>query len=104
MIMTINGVVMTDIKYFLAKETIDDKDIDALCVWLKTYPKLTKGSLTLEFERKWADYIGTKYSVFCNSGSSANHLMVYAAMATGKMKNKKIVVPSVGWEIGRAHV
>lgn len=88
---------MTDIKYFLAKETIDDKDINALCDWLKTYPRLTKGALTLEFERKWADYIGTKYSVFCNSGSSANHLMVYAAMATGKMKNKKIVVPSVGW-------
>lgn len=88
---------MYRIKYFLAKETIDDSDIDALCDWLKTYPRLTKGSLTLEFENKWANYIGTKYSVFCNSGSSANHLMVYAALATGKLKNKKIVVPSVGW-------
>ncbi len=88
---------MTEIKYHLAKETIDEQDINALCDWLKTYPRLTKGNLTLEFERKWANYIGTKYSVFCNSGSSANHLMIYAAMMTGKMKNKKIIVPSVGW-------
>lgn len=90
---------MTDIKYFLAKETISDSDIDALCDWLKTRPRLTKGDLTLEFERKWANYIGTKYAVFCNSGSSANHLMIYAAMMCGlsgkKLRNKKIAVPSI---------
>jgi CDP-6-deoxy-D-xylo-4-hexulose-3-dehydrase len=78
-------------------ETIDNNDIDALCEWLKTYPRLTKGEITLQFEKEWAEYIGTKYSVFCNSGSSANLLMTYAAYASGKMKNKRIVVPSVGW-------
>jgi len=86
-----------EIKYFLAKETIDDNDITALREWLTEKPRLTKGSLTLEFENKWAKYIGTKYSVFCNSGSSANLLMVYAALASGKLRNNKIVVPSVGW-------
>jgi CDP-6-deoxy-D-xylo-4-hexulose-3-dehydrase len=86
-----------EIKYFLAKETIDDNDITALREWLTEKPRLTKGSLTLEFENKWAKYIGTKYSVFCNSGSSANLLMVYATLASGKLRNNKIVVPSVGW-------
>ena len=86
-----------NIKYFLAKETIDNNDIEALREWLKEGPRLTKGALTLEFERKWAQYIGTKYSVFCNSGSSANLLMVYAALATGKLRNNKIAGPSVGW-------
>ena len=86
-----------DITYPLAMETISDGDIDALCDWLKEYPRLTKGDLTLEFEKQWAEYIGTKYAVFCNSGSSANLLMIYAAYASGMMKNKKIVVPSVGW-------
>jgi CDP-6-deoxy-D-xylo-4-hexulose-3-dehydrase len=86
-----------EIKYPLAMETIDNEDIDALCEWLKTYPRLTKGSLTLQFEEEWAGYIRTKYSVFCNSGSSANLLMIYAAYASGKMKNNKIAVPSVGW-------
>ena len=56
-----------EIKFPLAMETIDNSDIDALCSWLKLYPRLTKGSLTMEFEKQWADYIGTKYSVFCNS-------------------------------------
>jgi len=87
----------SDIIYPLAKETINDEDINALCEWLKTYPRLTKGQLTRDVERKWADYIGTKYAVFCNSGSSANLLMVYAALRAGKLKNNKVVVPSVGW-------
>jgi CDP-6-deoxy-D-xylo-4-hexulose-3-dehydrase len=86
-----------EIRFPLAMETIDNNDIDALCSWLKSYPRLTKGDLTKEFESQWAEYIGTKYSVFCNSGSSANLLMIYAAYASGKMKNNKIAVPSVGW-------
>ena len=85
------------IKYPLAKETINDEDIDALCNWLKTYPRLTKGELTWQVEVDWATFVGTKYAVFNNSGSSANLLMVYAAMMAGRIKNKKIVVPSVGW-------
>lgn len=86
-----------NIKYPLAKETINDEDIDALCGWLKTYPRLTKGNLTWEVEDKWANFIGTKHAVFNNSGSSANLLMVAAATMSGRIKNKKIVVPSVGW-------
>lgn len=85
------------IKYPLAKETINNEDINALIDWLKTSPRLTKGDLTLEFEKDWAAYIGTKYAVFCNSGSSANLLMAYSALQAGKLKNKKVAVPAVGW-------
>ena len=85
------------IKYPLAKETINDEDVDALCTWLKSYPRLTKGQLTLDVEEKWAEYIGTRYAVFNNSGSSANLLMVAAALQAGYIPNHKIVVPSVGW-------
>ena len=88
---------MTEIRYPLAKETINDEDIDALCDWLKSYPRLTKGKLTWKAEDAWADYIGTKYAVFNNSGSSANLLMVATAVQAGRIPNKKIVVPSVGW-------
>ena len=86
-----------NIKYPLAKETINDQDINALCEWLKGSPRLTKGDLTLQVEKKWAEYIGTTHAAFCNSGSSANLLMVYAAYLAGKIKNKKVVVPAVGW-------
>ena len=86
-----------EIRYPLAKETINEEDIDALCDWLKSYPRLTKGALTPQVERKWAEFIGTRHAVFNNSGSSANLLMIYAAIVAGRIKNKKIVVPSVGW-------
>lgn len=86
-----------EIKYPLAKETIDKNDIGLLISWLKKYPKLTKGDLTLEFEQRWADYIGTKYSVFCNSGSSANLLMSAVIQKTLNKERFNVVVPSVGW-------
>jgi CDP-6-deoxy-D-xylo-4-hexulose-3-dehydrase len=85
------------LKYFLAEDTIDNSDIDKLIGWLKTYPRLTKGKLTLDFEEKWNKWLGAKYSVMCNSGSSANLLMFYALLISGVLKNKKVIVPSVGW-------
>lgn len=81
----------------MAEDTIDRKDIQKLIGWLKTNPRLTKGKLTLEFESKWRQWLGSKYSVFCNSGSSANLLMFYTLLLSGRVKNKKVVVPSVGW-------
>ena len=81
----------------LVKDTIDNKDIDRLVDWLKTYPKLTKGSVTLEFENKFSEWLGKKYSVFCNSGSSANLLMLSALQQGEYLKNNKVVVPSVSW-------
>ena len=84
------------IKYPLAKETITETEIQNLIEWLKGYPRLTKGELTIEFEEEWAKYIGTKYSVFVNSGSSANLLMIYALKELGRL-NGKVIVPSVGW-------
>ena len=86
-----------NIKFPLAKETINDEDVNALCDWLKSYPRLTKGQLTWKVEDDWANFIGTDYAVFNNSGSSANLLMVAAAKQAGRIPNKKIVVPSVGW-------
>ena len=81
----------------LVKDTIDNKDIDRLVDWLKTYPRLTKGPITLEFENKFSNWLGRKYSVFVNSGSSANILMLSALQQGGYLKNSKIVVPSVAW-------
>jgi len=88
---------MKPIKYFLAEDTIDKEDINALIEWLKTMPRLTKGELTFKFEQKWSEWLGRKYSVFCNSGSSANLLMYYTLLLSGRIRNKKIIVPSVGW-------
>tara|TARA_Y100001937_G_scaffold128513_1_gene205596 strand:- start:367 stop:1539 length:1173 start_codon:yes stop_codon:yes gene_type:complete len=81
----------------LVKDTIGNEDIDRLIEWLKTYPRLTKGPITLDFEKKYSEWLGRKYSVFCNSGSSANLLMLSALQQGGYLTNDKVVVPSVAW-------
>jgi CDP-6-deoxy-D-xylo-4-hexulose-3-dehydrase len=81
----------------LVKETITHSEIDELCTWLKTYPQLTKGRLTEEFEIKWSEFLGVKYSVFVNSGSSANLAMLYALKLSNKLKNNKVILPCVSW-------
>jgi len=82
----------------LVKDTINKKDIDRLIEWLKTYPRLTKGPITKQLEEKWSRTIGSKYSVFCNSGSSANLLMIQALLESRKIQQgDKIVVPALAW-------
>ena len=81
----------------LVNDTIDISDINKLINWLMTNPKLTKGDLTVEFEKKWSEWLGYKYSVFVNSGSSANLAAIYSLILSGKLKNKKIIVPAVSW-------
>jgi CDP-6-deoxy-D-xylo-4-hexulose-3-dehydrase len=81
----------------LVKETITNSEIDSLCSWLSTYPQLTKGKLTEQFEREWSEWLGVKYSVFVNSGSSANLGMIYSLKVSGRLKNNKIVAPCVSW-------
>jgi len=84
----------------LVSDTIDRSDINALVEWLQQdpIPRLTKGEITQELEREWAKKVGTKYSVFVNSGSSAILLLLAALKQRGVFdKNKKIVVPSLSW-------
>ena len=81
----------------LCSDIIDRRDINALTRWLIKMPQLTKGSKTLEFESKFSEYLGCKHSIYCNSGSSANLLIVSALKQMGILKNNKIVVPQVSW-------
>lgn len=92
---------MGEIKYHLAEDTIDREDRVSVAQWItqEPAPQLTMGPLTRQFEEKWSQWLGRKYSVFCNSGSSANLLMYAAILASKKLRNNRIrvIVPSVGW-------
>jgi len=91
--------------YTLVQDTIRDSDVDDLIEWLKTYPRLTKGPLTIEFEDKWAKWLGTKHAVFVNSGSSANLLALSALVESGQIsRSAKVVVPAVSWATDLAPV
>jgi CDP-6-deoxy-D-xylo-4-hexulose-3-dehydrase len=84
-------------QYLLAEQTIDQRDLDDLSGWLKTNPWLTQGPLVREFERRWAEWLGVKYATFVNSGSSANLLMFYSLLLSGRLRNRKVIVPAVSW-------
>jgi CDP-4-dehydro-6-deoxyglucose reductase, E1 len=58
-------------------------------------PILTQSKYVKEFEKRWSEWLGVKYTVFVNSGSSANLL----TMATLKLlyKKKEIIVPTLTW-------
>lgn len=83
----------------LVSDTINKDDINSLIQWLgqDEIPRLTKGELTWELESKWAKKIGTKYSVYLNSGSSAILLALAALQHTKKLKNNKVIVPGLSW-------
>ncbi|MHA2068022.1 MAG: DegT/DnrJ/EryC1/StrS family aminotransferase, partial [Candidatus Thorarchaeota archaeon] len=81
----------------LINDTISNDDMDMLADWLFTHPRLTKGPLTLEMEKKWSEWLGVEHTLFVNSGSSANLLMYYAALQSGRLRNKKVVVPGLSW-------
>jgi CDP-6-deoxy-D-xylo-4-hexulose-3-dehydrase len=88
---------MSEMPITLVKDTIDETDISVLIDWLKTNPRLTKGIKTVEFEQEWSNWLGCKYSVFVNSGSSANLAIMYTLLLSNRLKNKKIVFPCLSW-------
>jgi CDP-6-deoxy-D-xylo-4-hexulose-3-dehydrase len=88
---------MINLPIKLVKDTISNKEIDELCSWLSTYPQLTKGKMTEQFEQEWSNWLGVKYSVFVNSGSSANLGMFYALKESRRLRNNIVVAPCVSW-------
>tara|TARA_B100000700_G_scaffold321841_1_gene421966 strand:- start:209 stop:1387 length:1179 start_codon:yes stop_codon:yes gene_type:complete len=57
---------------------------------------LTQSKKVLEFEKKWSKWLGVKYSVFVNSGSSAN-LLSMLILKSFSPKKKEVIVPSLTW-------
>lgn len=83
----------------LVSDTIDKNDITNLVGWLSQdeIPRLTKGDITIEFEKKWSNKIGVDHTTYVNSGSSAILLALAALKESGKLKNNKIIVPALSW-------
>ena len=81
----------------LMDNNIIDSDIRYLIGFLKNNKKkiFTQSTKVLEFEKKWSQWLGTKYSIFVNSGSSANLLTLQALkILYGK---GEVIVPPLTW-------
>lgn len=59
-------------------------------------PILTQNKYVKEFEQSWSKWLGVKYSIFVNSGSSANFLTLAVLSQLNKNKNE-IIVPAFTW-------
>jgi CDP-6-deoxy-D-xylo-4-hexulose-3-dehydrase len=84
-------------KFPLMRNNILREDLDAVIEHLKQDdPILTHGPNVRAFEDEWSKWLGVKYSVFVNSGASAN-LLSMAIMKIRFPEGGEIIVPSLTW-------
>jgi CDP-6-deoxy-D-xylo-4-hexulose-3-dehydrase len=84
-------------KYPLMRNNILREDLDAVIEHLKQDdPILTNGANVREFEKQWSEWLGVKYSVFVNSGASAN-LLTMAILKIRYPEGGEVIVPTLTW-------
>ncbi|NBQ56619.1 MAG: aminotransferase class I/II-fold pyridoxal phosphate-dependent enzyme, partial [Verrucomicrobia bacterium] len=72
------------------------EDLDALVRYLQQpEPKLTQSAQVRAFEEEWSRWLGVKYSVFVNSGSSANLITLSALRELRGLG--EVIVPTLTW-------
>jgi len=85
-----------DLNWPLMSNNITREDLDTLIDYLQQDdPRLTQGDQVKAFEAEWSDWLGAKYSVFVNSGSSANLLSMAAIKHL--YGEGEIIVPTLTW-------
>lgn len=84
-------------KYPLMRNNILREDLDAVIEHLKQDdPILTHGPNVRAFEAEWSKWLGVKYSVFVNSGASAN-LLTMAILKIRHPDGGEIITPPLAW-------
>ena len=73
-------------KHPLMQNNITKKDFNVVINFLKKQPILTQNKKVEQFEKLWSRWLGVKYSVFVNSGSSANFITLSALKQFTKKK------------------
>ncbi len=92
--------VYSDKEYPLIDNPFDTTDLmSGVDVLLKG--KITMSQITKNFENKFANYVGSKYALMVNSGSSANLLSFFALINPKNKKRLKkddeCLVPALCW-------
>jgi CDP-6-deoxy-D-xylo-4-hexulose-3-dehydrase len=88
---------MNNFSHLLMENNITKKDVDSVINFLRKNKLriFTQSQKVLKFEKNWSKWLGVKYSVFVNSGSSANLLTLQAVKilyGTGE-----VIVPPLTW-------
>jgi CDP-4-dehydro-6-deoxyglucose reductase, E1 len=80
----------------LMDNNITREDLDGLIKYLSgPAPMLTQSAQVRAFEKEWSEWLGVKYSVFVNSGASAN-LVTMSALKVLRGEGE-VIVPTLTW-------
>ena len=80
----------------LMSNNITRKDLDVLIDFLKQDdPILTQSDNVREFEKEWSEWLGVDYSVYVNSGASAN--LITMAVLKRLYGGGEVIAPPLTW-------
>lgn len=82
-------------KFPLMDDNITREDLDVLVDFLKGMPRLTQSQNVAALEQEWSEWLGVKYSVFVNSGASANLATITALKHL--YGDGEVIVPPLTW-------
>ena len=82
---------MSQVKYPLLTNAFSKQDLKEAIKVIKT-GQITMSKVTKNFEQKFAKFVGAKYALMVNSGSSANLL---AVASLNFKKNSEIITPNL---------
>ena len=82
----------------LMGETITLADRLKMASFIMTTTRFTNGEKVRKFEKNWNNWLGSKYSLFVSSGSTANFLLVAAIMEKYNLKRgDEVLLPACTW-------
>jgi CDP-6-deoxy-D-xylo-4-hexulose-3-dehydrase len=82
----------------LQENVLSETDIHELTNYIKTAKRFTQFEMVRQFEENFSAWEGAKFSVYVNSGSSANLILINALKEIhGWNTESEIIVPSVTW-------
>lgn len=82
----------------LMGETITMGDRLAMAKFVLTGKRFTNGPRVKQFEEEWNEWLGSNYSLYVSSGSTANFLLVAAIKELYNLNNgDKVLLPACTW-------
>ena len=80
------------------RDTITFLDRVKMIKFIATTKKFTSGENVKAFEREWNSWLGSKFSLFVSSGSTANLLLIASVMEKYGIKpGDKVLLPACTW-------
>lgn len=87
---------MTNLNWPLMRSNFAREDLDAaIAILQRDDPMLTQWTEVAAFEEEWSRWLGVKYSIFVNSGTSAN--FVTMAALRHQLGLGEVIVPTLTW-------